>query len=163
VVLSGEWWGDALTEWVGDGSAAFTGEYEHSVDEKGRLILPGRVREALGSTAYLVRGPDGCLLLYPEPRFLEIRSGIGRWSIAKQASRTLARTVFAAICCEPDKAGRILLPPGLRRYAGITNQAVLAGVDDHLEIWEPSRWEAAMDGLRDIGDGPDGTSASSGE
>jgi DNA-binding transcriptional regulator/RsmH inhibitor MraZ len=51
----------------------------------------------------------------------------------------------------------------LRRYAGITNQAVLAGVDDHLEIWEPSRWEAAMDGLRDIGDGPDGTSASSGE
>ena len=141
-----------MAEWVGDGSSVFTGEYEHSVDDKGRLTLPGRVREALGSVGYLIRGPDGCLFLYSETRFLDIRSQIGRWPVGRRSTRTFARAIFSAACCEPDKTGRILLPPGLRRYAGITNQAVIVGVDDHLEVWAPDRWEEAMSALRDMSD-----------
>lgn len=124
--------------------ARFSGEYEHSVDEKGRVTLPAKVRDALGAVAFLTRGLDGCLFLYSEPRWHEITDQVGRLSLSKRSTRVFTRMIFAGTRCDLDRAGRILIPLGLRKFAGIADQAIIVGVEDRVELWAPDRWEDAM-------------------
>ena len=124
--------------------AVFSGEYEHGVDDKGRTTLPARLRDALGDVVFLARGLDGCLFLHPEEKWRSLTERVGNFSLTDRMARALARMIFSASRCEVDKAGRILIPQSLRKFAGITNQVVIVGVEDRVELWAPDRWEKAM-------------------
>ena len=126
-----------------------SGEYEHAVDEKGRVTLPSRMREALGEAVFVTRGLDGCLFVFSPERWMDITRHVGQLPVTKRSARVLSRMVFAGTRCDVDKAGRILLPAGLRRFAGIGDQVVVVGVEDRAELWAPDRWERVMSVLCD--------------
>ncbi|NPV09323.1 MAG: division/cell wall cluster transcriptional repressor MraZ [Anaerolineae bacterium] len=130
----------------------FSGEYEHSVDDKGRVTLPAKLREGLGDVVFLTRGLDGCLFVYSEPRWTAITENVGRLSLTRRTARVFARMVFAGTRCEVDRAGRILIPVGLRSFARIASQVVIVGVEDRVELWAPDRWEKAMSVLYEADD-----------
>ena len=120
----------------------FFGEYEHTIDDKKRLTLPARFREALADGVVLTRGLDSCLYVYTrggcdalvEARLTPLNP------FAKEA-RKLMRFFFAAAAdAELDKQGRVLVPPALVRHAGLGREVVVTGVRDHLEIWDRSVW-----------------------
>ncbi|MGQ9552780.1 MAG: division/cell wall cluster transcriptional repressor MraZ [Anaerolineae bacterium] len=125
-------------------NAVFSGEYEHGVDDKGRTTLPAKLRDSLGEVVFLARGLDGCLFLHSEEKWQVLTKKVGGSSLTNRMARALARMVFSASRCEVDKAGRILIPQGLRKFAGITNQVVIVGVENRVELWAPDRWERAM-------------------
>ncbi len=120
----------------------FMGEYNHTVDEKGRLIIPVKYREELGNEFVVTKGLDGCLFAY----------GLGEWQVLEEKLRALpltnkdarafARFMLAgAASVEIDKQGRILLPQVLRNFAGIEKEVVLIGVASRIEIWNKTKWE----------------------
>lgn len=134
------------------GPSRFSGEYEHSVDDKGRLTLPARIRDGFGAAAFLTRGLDGCLFLYPEPRWLEIANQVRGLPLTSYSARLLTRMIHAGVRCDLDRVGRILIPNALRKSAKISEQVVVVGVDDRVELWAPERWAEAMDVLCNPGD-----------
>ena len=117
-----------------------TGTYEHSIDAKGRLFIPARLREELGVTFYLAMGVDACLAIYPQAswdRFTE------KFASLPMSQSKAMRPLFAnAAKCEPDSQGRIVIPQKLRRYAGLEKDAVIIGVHDRAEIWSAEEWRA---------------------
>ncbi len=121
----------------------FMGEYNHTVDEKGRLIVPSKFREQLGDEFVVTKGLDGCLFIYPEDEWDRIEEKFREVPLTTQDARKFARFFFAgAATCEIDKQGRILLPQVLRAHANITKDAVLVGVLNRVEIWSRERWES---------------------
>jgi len=130
----------------------FSGEFEHSVDAKGRVTLPAKLRDGLGEVVFLTRGLDGCLFLYSEPRWRAITENVGKLSLTKRTARVFARMIFAGTGCEVDRAGRILIPSGLRSFARIKSQVVIVGVEERVELWAPERWERAMSILYEADD-----------
>lgn len=120
----------------------FMGEYNHTVDEKGRLIVPSKFREQLGDEFVVTKGLDGCLFIYPEDEWERIEERFRAVPLTTQDARKFARFFFAgAATCEIDKQGRILIPQVLRNYAEIDKDAVLVGVLNRVEIWSRKRWE----------------------
>ncbi len=120
-----------------------TGTYEHSVDAKGRLFLPAKLREDLGSVCYLTMGIDACLAIYPQESWGVFTEKFA--SLPMTQSRMM-RPIFAnAVKCEPDSQGRILLPARLRRYAGLQKDVVIIGVHNRAEIWDAGAWHAGED------------------
>lgn len=126
----------------------FRGCYEHTIDDKGRLSIPAKLREALEASfsapLFLTR-KDDCLVAYPsdEWRALEAKiSGLPSFDPKVVAFRRFF--LAPAQECPLDKAGRILVPPTLRAYAGLERDVVLAGMGNHLEVWSKERHEAAM-------------------
>ncbi len=122
------------------GRAAVTGQYQHTIDAKGRLFIPAKLREELGETFYVTMGADPCLSVYSDAswaRFTEKFESL-------PYSRTKAmRPLFAnAAKCEPDAQGRILLPQKLRAYAGLEKDVVVIGVSNRAEIWNAEKWAA---------------------
>lgn len=116
---------------------SFCGEYKCSADAKGRLLVPSRLRELFpeGQSVYLVRSLDHCVNLYTEERWSAFEEKI--LSLPETESRTVRRFFYASMQdVEPDGQGRILLPAGLREYAGITKSVVVIGCGDHVEIWD---------------------------
>ena len=117
-----------------------TGTYEHSIDDKGRLFFPSKLREELGVTFYLAMGVDACLAIYPQAtwdRFTE------KFASLPMSQSKAMRPLFAnAAKCEPDSQGRILLPQKLRAYAGLDKDVVIIGVSNRAEIWNAERWAA---------------------
>jgi MraZ protein len=113
------------------------GEFEHTIDDKNRLTLPAKFRQALSGGLVITRGMDGCLYCYPQTsweRLVEERlSGLDPLS---REGRLMHRYFFA----EPDKQGRVMLPATLAKNAGIDREVVVAGVNDHLEIWDRAAW-----------------------
>ncbi len=110
-----------------------TGKYQHSVDPKGRLFVPAKLREELGSAFYVTLGLDGCLAAYPQESWQQILDKYR--ALPLSASRHM-RFLFAnAAKCEPDKQGRFLLPAELRQYAHLEQDVTFIGVADHAEIW----------------------------
>src|SRR5580765_1933805 len=102
------------------------GEFEHTIDDKNRLTLPAKFRQALSGGLVITRGMDGCLYCYPQ---------------ASWERRQLHRFFFAGASeAEPDKQGRVMLPASLAKNAGIDREVVVAGVNDHLEIWDRAAW-----------------------
>lgn len=120
----------------------FMGEYNHTVDTKGRLIVPSKFREQLGDGFVVTKGLDGCLFVYPMAEWERIEESFRGVSQASKEARKFARFFFSgAAQCEVDKQGRILLPTVLREYAGLTKDVVMAGAGTRIEIWDKDRWE----------------------
>ena len=122
----------------------FMGEYNHTIDTKGRLIIPSKFRELLGSEFIVTKGLDGCLFVYPHSEWARIEEKFKDTPLTAKDARKFSRFFFAgAACCETDKQGRILLPQVLREYADLQKDVVLAGVLSRVEIWSRDRWQDA--------------------
>ena len=117
-----------------------TGTYEHNIDAKGRLAIPSKLRDELGSTFYLAMGVDACLAVYPQStwdRFTE------KFASLPMSQSKKMRSLFAnAARCELDSQGRIVIPQKLKKYAGIERDVVIIGVHDRAEIWAAEKWAA---------------------
>ena len=119
----------------------FKGEYSHSIDAKGRLIIPSKFREIVGNEFVVTKGFDGCLFVFANEGWEQFEAKLQALPLDKTEARQLGRFFIAgAIDAEVDKQGRILLPANLLTYAGIEKEAVVAGVGNRAEIWSSSRW-----------------------
>lgn len=119
----------------------FMGEYDHTTDAKGRLIIPSRFREELGDRFVVTKGLDGCLFAYGNDEWKRVEEGLRELSLTSKSGRQFIRFFFAgATEVEVDKQGRILIPANLREYAGITRDVVSVGVDTKVEIWSKERY-----------------------
>ena len=117
-----------------------TGTYEHSIDAKGRLFIPAKLREELGVTFYLAMGVDECLAIYPQETWNRFTEKFASLPMSQSAAM---RPLFAnASKCELDSQGRIVIPQKLRKYAGLEKDAVIIGVNDRAEIWSAETWNA---------------------
>lgn len=120
----------------------FVGEYRHSLDGKGRLIIPARFRSALGERIYLSKGFETCLLILTPDEIAKIQSRIMEDSLTDKAVRKFSRAFFSGMVeGNFDSQGRILIPPHLRDFAGLTGDAVIVGTGFYVEIWEKSAWD----------------------
>ena len=120
----------------------FMGEYNHSVDAKGRLIVPAKFREQLGDEFVVTKGLDGCLFVYPQEEWKHIEDKFREVPLTTKDARKFSRFFFAgAATCEVDKQGRILIPGVLREFAGLEKDVVLVGVLSRIEIWSKAKWE----------------------
>ncbi len=119
----------------------FTGEYHHTLDGKGRVIIPSRLREGLGDQFVITRGLDHCLFAYPNSEWVRLEQKMKNLPVTKRDSRAFKRLFFSgAMEVEADKQGRILIPQNLRDYAGIEKEIMFIGVSDRVEIWNESAW-----------------------
>jgi transcriptional regulator MraZ len=119
----------------------FTGEYRHTVDDKGRLAIPARFRPQLADGAVVSRWIDGCLAIHTRSGWEALEARVAGLPITDAAARLFQRQIFGgAHEAEIDRQGRILVPTFLRDEAGLATEAVVAGVRDHAEIWSPERW-----------------------
>ena len=117
-----------------------TGTYEHSIDAKGRLFIPAKLREELGVTFYLAMGVDECLAIYPQETWNRFTEKFASLPMSQSAAM---RPLFAnASKCELDSQGRIVIPQKLRKYAGLDKDVVILGVNDRAEIWSADAWRA---------------------
>lgn len=125
----------------------FMGEYSHTIDEKGRLIIPARFREGLGNEFVVTRGMDGCLFAYPLDSWNEFEEKLKALpGTGNKDARKLIRFFTAkAAGVELDKQGRILIPAPLREHAGLQKDVILTGVLDRVEIWDPDKWNSYSD------------------
>lgn len=115
-----------------------TGTYEHSIDGKGRLFIPAKLREELGATFYLTMGIDACLAVYPQESWNVFTE---KFASLPMTQSKVMRPLFAnAVKCEPDSQGRIVLPQRLRGYASLDKDVVIIGVHNRAEIWSAEKW-----------------------
>ena len=122
----------------------FMGEYDHSIDPKGRLIVPLKFRESLGDEFVMTRGLDDCLFVYSKEEWANLEEKFKAAPISASNARKFARHFFAgASIVEIDKQGRALIPQKLREFAGLEKDVVLAGVLTRIEIWSKDRWDKA--------------------
>ena len=121
---------------------SFTGEFRHTVDAKGRLIVPSRMRDELGGdVAVLVTYLDGCIAMFSKEGFERFEQQLMGLERSKEGVRDLIRNVASGTHDdEVDKQGRITVPAKLREYAGIEKDVVIAGAFDHAELWNPQRY-----------------------
>lgn len=121
----------------------FIGEYTHNLDDKGRLAIPVKFRSKLATGAVVTKGLDNCLSLYTESAWAEESARLANLPLTQSKARAYARFMLSsAFAVEIDKQGRIVLPAGLREFAGITGATVVTGLGDHVEIWNQKAWEA---------------------
>ena len=120
----------------------FMGEYNHSIDSKGRLIIPSKLREDLGESFVITKGLDGCLFIYTEKEWENVENKFREMPLTTKDARKFSRFFFAgAAKMETDKQGRILIPNSLREFALLKKDVVLVGVLDRVEIWDKDNWE----------------------
>ncbi len=121
------------------------GDHRHRLDSKGRLTLPSKFRPYLGDRLIVTRGLDRCLLLVPIAKWEQMVAELEGLSMSKRETRRLRRWLIgSAHMVEPDNAGRILIPPTLREYAGIDQEVIVTGLHTYLEIWSPEAWQQEM-------------------
>lgn len=124
----------------------FKGEYNHSIDPKGRLIIPSKFRELLGEEFVMTKGLDGCLSIYPQQEWEAFEEKLRALPLTNKNARTLTRFFVAGACtCELDKQGRILVPQTLREFAGLEKDVVLAGNLNRIEVWSKEAWAKNCD------------------
>lgn len=120
----------------------FMGQYEHSIDTKGRTIIPAKYREDLGETFIVTRGMDGCLFLYPNAEWQVFADKLQKLP-SSQSTRNLQRKFLSkAMEVTLDKQGRILIPSMLREVAALEKEIVFVGMMNRVEVWDKSRLEA---------------------
>ena len=126
----------------------FIGEYNHTIDAKGRLIVPAKYRDNLGEHFYVMKGYDDCLFVYGEEDFKALGDQIRALPLSNKASRAISRFFLgSAQESEFDKQGRILIAAPLREHAGLEKDVVLVGVGNHIEIWSKERYDAAEESI----------------
>ena len=119
----------------------FMGEYNHTVDTKGRLIIPSKFREQLGEEFIVTKGLDGCLFVFPQDEWQAFEEKLRTLPLTQKGARQFTRFFVAgATPCELDKQGRILVPATLREFAGLDKDVVLAGMLNRIEIWSKDKW-----------------------
>ena len=130
----------------------FLGQFQHNLDDRGRLMIPARYRELLAAGAYITQGFDRCLMVMTETHFRQVYDRINTMNPADNLTRLLRRLILSnAYQLEVDKVGRILVPQNLRDFLGIhSGELVLAGQGDYFEVWTPSEWRMQMDKLQDV-------------
>ena len=125
----------------------FMGEYDHSIDPKGRLIIPLKFRELLGDEIVITKGFEDCLFVYSKEEWANMEEKFKNAPLSAADARFFLRYFFAGACeVEIDKQGRALIPQKLREFAGLDKDVVLAGVITKVEIWSKSRWDSAAEG-----------------
>jgi len=129
----------------------FMGEYNHTIDAKGRLIIPSKFREQLGEAFVVTKGNDGCLNIYTKEAWETFLEKVKLLPNTKNTRKYVREFVSAAEEVDIDKQGRILVPAGLREHAGLEKDVVFAGVIDKIEIWNKTRWDEESD-CEDIDD-----------
>ncbi len=128
----------------------FTGEYRHAVDVKGRIAVPARFRAQLDGGAVVARWLDTCLAIFPMAAWEELATKVGSLPMTDPNARLLQRQLFAgAFETELDRQGRVLVPQGLRAFAGLEDEAMVLGSREHAEIWAPARWDSYSESLND--------------
>jgi len=117
-----------------------TGQYQHTIDAKGRLFIPAKLREELGETFFVTMGMDSCLSVYSDASWARFTEKFESLPYSKARGM---RVLFAnAAKCEPDAQGRIILPQKLRAYAGLEKDVVVTGLSNRAEIWSAENWAA---------------------
>lgn len=120
----------------------FMGEYEHNIDEKGRMIIPAKFRDELGSTFVLTRGLDQCIFGYPLEEWKVLENKLKSLPFTKKDARAFTRFFFSgATECQLDKQGRVNIAPTLRKYAQLEKECTIIGVSNRIEIWSTALWE----------------------
>ena len=141
----------------------FLGEYEHSVDVKGRVAVPAKFRPQLETGLVITRGFDRCLQVHPIEGWQVLSEHVSTSPIGQPEARQLRRLIFAgAFDTEIDKQGRILVPASLREYAGIGESVIVAGMNTFFEIWAKDAWLATLAGVAEEASGIAATMASLG-
>ena len=121
------------------------GEYEHSLDAKGRLIMPAKLRQDMGEKFIVTKGLDGCLFAFSQNEWLNFETKLKALPLSDRNARNFVRFFLSgATECEIDKQGRFLIPSNLRTAAGLEKEAVIIGVGTRLEIWNKATWENVM-------------------
>lgn len=121
----------------------FLGEYQHTLDPKGRVILPAEFRDEMSDGVVMTIGHDHCVTVYPRNRWVEVAADLRRLKVTSDRERRYQR-MFRSFAkpAEPDRQGRVLLTPGLREYARLGSSVTLVGDDDKVEIWDAGTWDA---------------------
>ena len=120
----------------------FMSEYNHTIDAKGRLIIPSKFREVLGEEFVVSKGMDGCLFVYANEDWSAFEQKLTSLPLINKEARKFARFFLAgASQVEVDKQGRILIAANLREFAGLDKEVVLVGVGSRIEIWSLEKWE----------------------
>lgn len=126
------------------------GEFEHTIDAKGRLFMPAKLRETLGTPFVVTKGVDGCLDVYPMAVWEKLQVSFSQKMMPKHKERDVSRFIFGGAAeVEPDKQGRILLPSNLRTYAKIQDRVLIVGVGSKAEIWDAERYAAYTSAVED--------------
>ena len=121
----------------------FYGEYQHSVDTKGRVIIPSKFRDGLGENFILTKGLDNCLFAYSAKEWAELEAKLRALPFTDKDVRAFVRFFFAgATECGLDKQGRILIPNNLRQHAKLEKDVYIIGVSTRVEIWDKYEWES---------------------
>ncbi len=120
----------------------FMGEYHHTMDDKGRVIMPAKFRESLGENFVVTRGLDNCLFVYPAEEWQSMEGKLTKLPLTRQDARAFVRFFLSgAVDCEFDKQGRISIPNNLREHSHLVKDVVIIGVANRLELWSKERWE----------------------
>jgi MraZ protein len=126
----------------------FLGEHEYTVDDKGRLAIPARFREELGEGVIITRGFDKCLYGFPRPFWELLAQQVTSVGFAQTDARQVQRLLFSGAAeLVFDRQGRVVLPPNLRQFAELGDQAVVAGLNRYFEIWAPERWNQQLEAM----------------
>ena len=120
----------------------FIGEYEHSIDAKGRVIMPVKLRDDIGERFIITKGLDGCLFAYSQNEWTNFEEKLKSLPLTNKNARDFVRFFLSgAVECEIDKQGRFLIPANLREYATLEKDAVIIGVGTRIEIWNKANWK----------------------
>jgi MraZ protein len=131
----------------------FLGEFAHSLDSKGRVAIPAKFRMRLGEGAFVTRGLDGCLVIYPAQEWQEYAEKLDKLPSTQPDVRNFKRFIFSgATECDFDRQGRVLIPGFLREYAGLGETAVVVGQYSKVEIWSQERWDTARPKVEEDGE-----------
>jgi MraZ protein len=126
----------------------FRGGYTHTVDAKGRVAIPARFRLQLDEGAVVTKWIDGCAAIFSREGFEQLAARVAALPLADERARSFNRFLFSsAFDVESDAQGRVVLPPAIREWAGLGNEAFVVGAHDHVEIWDPVRWENVQRGV----------------
>jgi MraZ protein len=126
--------------------AMLIGEFQHNIDEKGRVFIPARLRDDLGERFIITRGLDGCLSAYSQTEWKVLETHIRTLPMSK--SRDLKRFFFSSANeVTADKQGRIVVPPNLRADASLEHDVMIIGASSHIEIWDKKKWDEICSGI----------------
>jgi len=130
----------------------FLGQFQHNLDDKGRLMIPARYRDLLAAGAFITQGFDRCLMVMTDDYFKQVYDRINIMNLADPTARMLRRLILSnAYPVEVDKVGRILVPLNLRSFIAIeSGELTVAGQGDYFEVWTPAEWKTQMDSLQDV-------------
>ena len=128
----------------------FLGQFQHNLDDKGRLMIPARFRELLDGRAYITQGFDRCLMVMTDSYFKQVSESLNSMNLADPNARLLRRMIFGtAYPVEVDKVGRVLVPQALREFAGLDGEAIVTGQGEYFEVWTPATWDEQVKQIQD--------------